>query len=292
MKAWLLPALVAGTSMLAPAEARFVARPAAYESKQYAAVAEDLDRSGVLREMAAALNDTVDVPVDLGLKFAECGEANAYYDPEAREVLMCFELLAAYDESLADQYDTEAELDDAVTNAFLFVFFHEIGHALVDVLELPITGREEDAVDQLSAWVLIDNDEGDQAVLDGALSFYVYEDETDDDTDFSDEHSFNKQRYYNMVCWVYGSDPEKYADLVGETDDDWLPQARADQCEGEYRQLDRAWTRLLDEHVVETAGDADEGRDGGYGRHRDRDDAPHRIPSRRGGTLGRVTPRD
>ena len=31
-------------------------------------------------------------------------------------------------------------------------FFHELGHALIDAWDLPITGREEDAADQLPTW--------------------------------------------------------------------------------------------------------------------------------------------
>ncbi|MBI5001896.1 hypothetical protein HZC31_00760, partial [Candidatus Woesearchaeota archaeon] len=46
------------------------------------------------------------------------------------------------------------------------------GHALVDVLELPITGKEEDAVDQLSTLLLIYGG-WDQAALRGAVWFYL-----------------------------------------------------------------------------------------------------------------------
>ena len=41
--------------------------------------------------------------------------------------------------------------------------------ALTHVLDLPITGKEEDAADQLSTYLLADgSDEGEQAVLEGA----------------------------------------------------------------------------------------------------------------------------
>lgn len=46
-----------------------------------------------------------------------------------------------------------------VTGAVFFAFLYELGHALVDQLELPVTGKEEDAVDQLAAVIL---DEGAQ----------------------------------------------------------------------------------------------------------------------------------
>ena len=45
-----------------------------------------------------------------------------------------------------------------------------------------------------------------------------------------------------MVCLVYGSDPDKYAGLVGA---DGLPEARAVRCPAEYAQVEKAFDRLL-----------------------------------------------
>jgi len=49
-----------------------------------------------------------------------------------------------------------------------------------------------------------------------------------------------------IECWVYGSDPERNADLVG---DDQLPQDRADGCEDEYDKMSHAWDRLLEPYL-------------------------------------------
>jgi hypothetical protein len=38
--------------------------------------------------------------------------------------------------------------------AMMFVFFHEFGHMAIDVLKLPSTGPEEDAVDEFSTLIL------------------------------------------------------------------------------------------------------------------------------------------
>ena len=49
---------------------------------------------------------------------------------------------------------------------------HELGHALIHVLDLPTTGREEDAVDQLSTYILAYGSEGGESpTLDPALAF-------------------------------------------------------------------------------------------------------------------------
>src|SRR5215213_9965570 len=38
--------------------------------------------------------------------------------------------------------------------AMMFVFFHEFGHMAIDLLKLPSTGPEEDAVDEFSTLIL------------------------------------------------------------------------------------------------------------------------------------------
>lgn len=44
--------------------------------------------------------------------------------------------------------DSKEEAVSSATGALLWIFLHETGHALADLLDLPLTGREEDAVDQ------------------------------------------------------------------------------------------------------------------------------------------------
>src|SRR5437588_91669 len=44
--------------------------------------------------------------------------------------------------------------EDAVLGAFLQVTFHELGHGMFDIYEIPILGREEDAADQIAGFIL------------------------------------------------------------------------------------------------------------------------------------------
>lgn len=231
------------------ANGRFVVLPAQVKSAEMRADAKRMHDSGTLQEMAGALNAIFVLPRDIGLRFAECGEANAYYDPNTQQISMCLELWQGLAETLEGQFEDDEATSDALAGAFIAVVLHEAGHALVDVLEIPVTGREEDAVDQLAAWMLIEADDAG-SVLGAAATYYTDDDVADDD--FADEHSLNKQRYFNLVCWAYGSDPENRQDLI-ET---WeLPTARAERCEAEYAQLDRSWTRLLADHLREEGDD-------------------------------------
>lgn len=249
----LVAALLLSLLSGAPAFAgRFVVQPAIVESAEARREAREMEELGLLQDIADALNSVVTLPRDVGLRYAECGEANAYYDTDERHILMCIELMEDIANTLDGQFETEDETAEAAAGAWLAVALHEAGHAMVDVMELPVTGREEDAVDQLAAWLLIESDDVD-SVLGAAASYYT-EDEADD-SDFADEHSLNRQRYFNLVCWAYGSDPENSQELI----DSWeLPEARAEGCEAEYAQLDRSWSRLLREHLRPESAGGDE----------------------------------
>jgi hypothetical protein len=61
-------------------------------------------------------------------------------------------------------------------------------------------------------------------------------------TPFWDEHAFDAQRFYNIMCLIYGSNPQKYASFIGSGQ---LPIERAGRCPEEYSKISRAWNRLL-----------------------------------------------
>ena len=240
----------AESSAARPARDRgdFVVRPAVLETGEYTELAAQLSEERWLEDVADVLNESLILPVDIGMRFAECGENNAYYIPDDREIQICIEMFEGERETFAAYYETEEEIEDAVNGSFLFTVFHEVGHALVDVLDIPFTGREEDAADSLAAWWLIDGDDGEESAISGALSFYTDPEEAAevDETDFAGEHSLSQQRYYTLTCLVYGSDTEKYANLLEE---EWLTPERAEQCPAEFERLTRTWYTLLDTHL-------------------------------------------
>lgn len=244
---------MAATSMLffamPPGEAaasdqgRFVVNPPFVESEEMRIEARRMQQTGLLQELAAGLNTIFVLPRDISLRYAECDEANAFYDADSFEILMCLELMQGMAEILDGQFEDEETARDALAGAYLATALHEVGHALVHVLEIPVTGREEDAVDQLAAWMLIKADDVD-SVLGAAAVHYTDEDLAE--ADLSGEHALDGQRYFNMVCWAYGSDPENSQALIEQWE---LPPERAAQCADEYKQLDRSWTRLLAGHL-------------------------------------------
>ncbi len=106
---------------------------------------------------------------------------------------------------------SEEDAEAAAINVIMFFFYHEVGRGLVDVLSLPITGKEEDAVDQLSTFALsLDPGDGATTALDAALAFMAWAQEREaavGEAVVWGEHSLNEQRYFNIVCWVSGGIP-------------------------------------------------------------------------------------
>lgn len=95
------------------------------------------------------------LPEDVNVFFTECEEANAFYMPDERTILLCCQLMRALDGQFRPFASTEEEVANAVWSTMLFVFYHEAGHSMIDILDLPVTGREEDAVDQLATLILL-----------------------------------------------------------------------------------------------------------------------------------------
>lgn len=221
------------------------------KNKDYLEYEKVFKDSKLFEEISAGLNEALALPHDITLEFKECGEINAFYDPEVRKIYMCYELIENSANLFKDDAKTEDEFGNAVLGSTVWTYFHELGHALVDAYELPITGKEEDAVDQLSTVILTTfGEEGEQMALSGAREFYL-EAERDkdlDDSKFADVHSLNKQRFFNIICLIYGQNPTKYGFLKK---DGTLPEGREEACESEYEQISKSWSKLLDSHIKE-----------------------------------------
>jgi len=256
-----LGGLLLGSSAVATAEnGRLKVLYAPAKSTEYQDWHQGMKEEKTLEALADSLNEIFILPEDITISLAECGVVNAFYESAKQRITLCYELMDdIYNRFEADAKNseeevTEEEIEDAMVGATLFVFYHELGHALVDVLALPVTGREEDVADQLSALILADGtEEGEKAVLDGAQFFTLDFNQGDEATDntelaFWDEHSLSEQRFYNLVCWIYGQNPEEHSDFVG---DDWLPAERASRCSGEWELLERSWLTLLEPHLQE-----------------------------------------
>ncbi len=206
--------------------------------------------TGVFEKTVAELDKALNLPHNLPITFKKCGEENAFYDPDTITITMCDEIVDYYGNMFSEYKDDERT--EAVVGALVSTFLHEMGHALIHQFQLPAVGRQEDAADQLSTVVLVaSGDEGNQMALDGAYSWISEGDaQGKDTTPFWDEHSLNEQRFYNTMCLIYGSNPDRYSEVITENE---LPQDRAEQCDTEYKEISESWNKLLAPHLTVSA---------------------------------------
>jgi hypothetical protein len=62
---------------------------------------------------------------------------------------------------------------------------------------------------------------------------------------YYDEHSLSRQRAYQIVCYMVGSDPEKFRALAEETG---MPEERQASCKRDFGNTAWAWDTLLKPH--------------------------------------------
>ncbi len=214
----------------------------------YLELAQGLRDSGVYETVAETVSSAVALPHDLPVDFAACGQANAFYDPGQRRITMCYEFFGLFASVFAGDDVGDDEFAESVLGAGAFFLLHEIGHALVHLFEIPITGREEDSVDSLATLILI-HGEGQSALFAAIDNFGAMADSMGDaELPFWDEHSLNQQRLYDVACLIFGSNPEAYAGMVGH---DALPEERAVRCPAEFQQKNQAWDVLLAPYFIE-----------------------------------------
>ncbi|MEJ2765156.1 DUF4344 domain-containing metallopeptidase [Photobacterium sp. MCCC 1A19761] len=175
------------------------------------------------------------------------GEDGPMYDPEVHTVFIPYGFVLEAIRYFRDNDDQQTSGNQPTLSAMdtlLHTLLHEAGHAYVADQNIPVLGKEEDAVDNFATLMMIRYvDGGDDAAISAANMFaYESNDRTDfyDFGEYIDEHSFDLQRYFSTLCLVYGSDPKQYAKLLDEVENDYLAE-RKEFCIENYQQLDQNW---------------------------------------------------
>jgi hypothetical protein len=213
---------------------------------------ELLKKRRVLERLQEALSP-VRLPGTLTLKTEGCdGVSNAWYEPSEHAVSVCYEYI---DEVLrnAPAKTTAGGVtkQDAIVGPTIEVFAHETAHALFDMLRVPILGREEDAADQIAAYILLNHDkEMARKMVSGVAFMYNQEAQSQmqqmEFKKFADVHGLSAQRFFNLLCMAYGADNTLFNDVVVKG---YLPESRAEGCADEYKQVEYAFNTLLNPSI-------------------------------------------
>lgn len=227
---------------------------------QFAEIETFLKEREVFDDIVGALNAELRLDKDIVVNVG--GDPQGpYFDPSTGAIEYPYEFMSLVSSVFEDDYEGE-ELQATASGALRFVLIHELGHALIEHLEVPVLGREEDAVDGLATVVLtqvlpargVDPEAGAYDALSAAELFFDFSGEggggdgaavnVELET-FADEHSLDLQRFYSIACLVAGSSETNYETIAQAG---FVPESRLERCPGEYEQASKSWAKLLEPH--------------------------------------------
>jgi Putative metallopeptidase len=138
-----------------------------------------------------------------------------------------------------------------VVGNMVFVGLHEMGHTMVDQLRLPLLGRSEDAADSFATLALLEggSEFSVNVLVQAARGLFLIHSRDralGEALDFSDAHGLDRQRAFQIVCLMVGSNRSKFKELAN-----WvrLSEERQESCHDDYDDARRAWQAVLTPHL-------------------------------------------
>jgi Putative metallopeptidase len=224
---------------------------------------EQIRESGVLEQLANWINERVALSHDMEVKVTDGvpeGVTDMVTQPDGRTIFVPGTWLTETHGIVAEMVEEinrpavfpeeKFNADDLNVLTNQYIFGHEMGHALMRNLMLPITGFEEDSADGFASFYNV-NEVGSDPVIAAAMFFDAFARQQGNPTmdQFASDHPITQQRVYNFLCLLEGSDPEKWqAPLV---DEGYLPESRAPLCAEEWAWLNYGWWTVLEPHFSE-----------------------------------------
>jgi hypothetical protein len=197
-------------------------------------------------KLVGLFNDALVFPNNVVERVRDCGTINSFYSPDDHSVNLCYELAGFYYEF----FDKNANLrgrqssTQMMIRTMTFTQLHESGHMLIKELGIGAMGNEETDVDGFATVFLLEAKAPDMAI-DGALAMISLLQLSGPKPQYFDEHPPSQERFAEILCLVYGSDPAGQAGLIAA-----FPPlaARSQKCVGEFNNTVKVWDELLAPH--------------------------------------------
>ena len=142
--------------------------------------------------------------------------------------------------------DTDPELRQFILANTEFSVVHELIHLLIDEIGFPVLGREEDLADHLAIMLLLTRDGNDalpqtmidklQAIIDAWRVEWTIIEQDQMEIAYSDPHSLEIQRLYDLSCLTYGRDPDHLKDFAIANE---IPVDRAELCPEDFQKAEK-----------------------------------------------------
>jgi hypothetical protein len=213
-------------------------------------VGYELLKASETRYLAKSLASAFELPNTLTIKGVNGFGGGPFYNPEDNSITLPYEFTTVVLGVIAqsDPEESQYEWGEAVGAVDSFILAHEFAHALIHNFELPVLGREEDAADGVATALLLLASEGSVYAADAAEFWLNFSGRQDPPqlAEYADNHSFDRQRADNILCWIGGAEEEL---LVAFVENEVLPESRAVSCPGEWELLRRSVEQVMEPHL-------------------------------------------
>ncbi|KLV05474.1 hypothetical protein ABT56_11635 [Photobacterium aquae] len=244
----------ASETMIIPIEREFL--PAENESDKQ--IRKLLQHAPELEIIAQLNNDVIHFDQAVTIQFGS--QDGPLYDPQLREIQVPYQFWSDAVKLFSTQYEKNEKqaIYKASMDSLLHTLLHEIGHAYIDIYNIPVLGREEDAADNFASVILLHHVENGDDIALHAAQLFALEDaqiEQFDNLDFIDEHSLDIQRYFYTLCLIYGSNPDKHKMLFKEIDQQYKVE-KEDICQDEFERIHENWSLYLEQNQIDDEADS------------------------------------
>ena len=215
---------------------------------QFRPIYDDLTKRKVLEELRQFLSP-LKLPRKLVVKIDECGASMRDYKPGGPATI-CYEVIGQI-VRIADKANPDMRAS-VIDGTFVQAALHEVAHAVLDILRVPVWGRLNDAADRLAAFIMLQfGDEVARRTIVGTALFFELSGRSWTGSEFADVKSPEAQRYFNYLCIAFGGAPKTFEFLVKAEGDakPILPVDRARRCAGEYAQVHLAFNLRIMPYV-------------------------------------------
>lgn len=212
-----------------------------------AAFADYFAQSDVLDTLISDLNGEIRLQQDVTVTFRPGSADSVYY--WRGEIFVTYGFIADLVRLFTQHgdFDTEqywAEFESKIVPVVVETVLHEVGHALLDVNEIPKYAGENEEIlaDQLAFFVVSEFYDEPGAFV-PVMDHYGYRSNETQPSAAATEHPSDLDRARNYMCWIYGHDPALL-------DEEWARQylgERLDGCSNEYQEMVGRWDDRLAE---------------------------------------------
>jgi hypothetical protein len=213
-------------------------------------VGYELLKASETEYLAKSLAKAFELPAPLKIKGVNGFGGGPFYNPEDNSITLPYQFATAVIGVISETNPegSETEWGESVGAVNSFIFAHEFGHALIHNFNLPVLGREEDAADGIATVLLLKAPEGATYAADAAEFWDSFAGRQTPPAlvEYADNHSFDRQRAYNILCWVGGSDE---AILQALAENEIVPEERLVSCPAEWQLLRESAEQVLKPHL-------------------------------------------